>query len=289
VLVKRTIVINDFERIVNFINRWFFLIHTNLFFLSKELFFLTKKLVLFAFDVLERIPCFCTFAEKRMLDIIKKYRIFIGTFVIFSIITISLFYNVLKPSKKLPIYNPADVNPELVDSTVQYIAREHKIADFSFINQNGKVITQKDYEGKIYVADFFFTTCQSICPIMTTNMVDVQRAILNNQKVMLLSHTVTPEIDSVPVLKKYALEKGVIDSKWNLVTGDKKEIYSMARKSYLAVKLGKPNELYDMVHTENFVLVDAQKRVRGFYDGTKKEEINRLIDDISWLCENDKK
>jgi protein SCO1/2 len=289
VLVKRTIVINDFERIVNFINRWFFLIHTNLFFLSKEIFFLTKKLVLFAFDVLERIPCFCTFAEKRMLDIIKKYRIFIGTFVVFSIITISLFYNVLKPSKKLPIYNPADVNPELVDSTVQYIAREHKIADFSFINQNGKVITQKDYEGKIYVADFFFTTCQSICPIMTTNMVDVQRAILNNQKVMLLSHTVTPEIDSVPVLKKYALEKGVIDSKWNLVTGDKKEIYSMARKSYLAVKLGKPNELYDMVHTENFVLVDAQKRVRGFYDGTKKEEIIRLIDDINWLCENDKK
>jgi len=289
VLVKRTIVINDFERIVNFINRWFFLIHTNLFFLSKELFFLTKKLVLFAFDVLERIPCFCTFAEKRMLDIIKKYRIFIGTFVIFSIITISLFYNVLKPSKKLPIYNPADVNPELVDSTVQYIAREHKIADFSFINQNGKVITQKDYEGKIYVADFFFTTCQSICPIMTTNMVDIQRAILNNPKVMLLSHTVTPEIDSVPILKKYALEKGVDDYKWNLVTGDKKEIYSMARKSYLAVKLGKPNELYDMVHTENFVLVDAQKRVRGFYDGTKKEEINRLIDDINWLCENDKK
>ena len=274
---------------MNFINRWFFLIYTNLFFLSKELFFLTKKLVLFAFDVLERTSCFCTFAEKRMLDIIKKYRIFIGTFVVFSIITISLFYNVLKPSKKLPIYNPADVNPELVDSTVQYIAREHKIADFSFINQNGKVITQKDYEGKIYVADFFFTTCQSICPIMTTNMVDVQRAILNNQKVMLLSHTVTPEIDSVPVLKKYALEKGVVDSKWNLVTGDKKEIYSMARKSYLAVKLGKPNELYDMVHTENFVLVDAQKRVRGFYDGTKKEEINRLIDDINWLCENDKK
>ena len=229
------------------------------------------------------------FYKKRMLDFIKKYRIFIGTFVVFSIITITLFYNVLKPSKTLPIYNPADVNPELVDSTVQYIAREHKIANFAFINQNGKVITQKDYEGKIYVADFFFTTCQSICPIMTTNMVDVQMAILNNPKVMLLSHTVTPEIDSVSVLKKYALEKGIVDSKWNLVTGDKKEIYSMARKSYLAAKLGKPNELYDMVHTENFVLVDAQKRVRGFYDGTKKKEINRLIDDINWLCENDKK
>lgn len=224
-----------------------------------------------------------------MLDFIKKYKIFLGTFLVFSIITITLFYNALKPAKTLQIYNPADVNPELVDSTVQYIAREHRIADFSFVNQNGKMITQKDYEGKIYVADFFFTTCQSICPVMTTNMTEVQKAFMNNPKVKILSFSVTPEIDSVPVLKKYAVEKGVIDSKWNLVTGDKKDIYSMARKSYLAVKLGKPEELYDMVHTENFVLVDAEKRVRGFYDGTKKEEIQRLIEDINWLCENDKK
>ncbi|MCA6423789.1 SCO family protein [Flavobacterium sp. j3] len=223
-----------------------------------------------------------------MLDFIKKYRILLGTFLIFSIITVSLFYNVLKPVKTLPIYNPADVNPELVDSTVQYIAREHKIADFSFTNQNGKTITQKDYEGKIYVADFFFTTCGSICPIMTTNMLDVQKAFLNNPKVLLLSHTVTPEIDSVSVLKKYAVKKGVVDTKWNLVTGDKKEIYSIARKSYLAVKLGKPSELYDMVHTENFVLIDTEKRVRGFYDGTKKEEIQRLIEDINWLLEQEK-
>lgn len=223
-----------------------------------------------------------------MLHLLKKYRILLGTFLVFSIVTISLFYNVLKPSKTLPIYNPADVNPELVDSTIQYIAREHKIANFSFVNQNGKIITQKDYEGKIYVADFFFTTCGSICPIMTTNMIDIQKAFQNNPKVMILSHTVTPEIDSVAVLKKYAQEKGVIDGKWNLVTGDKREIYSMARKSYLAVKLGKPNELYDMVHTENFVLVDAEKRVRGFYDGTKKEAIKQLIEDIQWLCENDK-
>ena len=166
-----------------------------------------------------------------MLHFIKKYKIFFGTFFIFSIITISLFYNVLKPGKSLPIYNPADVNPELVDSTVQYVSKYHTIGKFSFTNQNGKTITEKDYEGKIYVADFFFTTCGSICPIMTNNMVDVQKAFLNNPKVMILSHTVTPEIDSVPVLKKYALEKGVVDSKWNLVTDDKKDIYSMARKS----------------------------------------------------------
>ena len=201
-----------------------------------------------------------------------------------SAIILTLFYLALKPKKTLPIYNPSMVNPELVDSTVQYISKYHSIADFSFTNQNGKTITQKDYEGKIYVADFFFTTCGSICPKMTTNLVEVQKAFVNNPKVMLLSHTVFPETDSVSVLKEYAKKNGVIDSKWNLVTGDKKQIYTMARKSYLAVKLGKPEELYDMVHTENFVLVDSNRRVRGFYDGTKKEEIERLIDDINFLC-----
>jgi len=201
-----------------------------------------------------------------------------------STIILTLFYSALKPKKTLPIYNPSMVNPELVDSTIQYISKYHSIADFSFTNQNGKTITQKDYEGKIYVADFFFTTCGSICPKMTTNLVEVQKAIINNPKVMLLSHTVFPETDSVSVLKKYAIKNGVIDSKWNLVTGDKKQIYSLARKSYLAVKLGKPEELYDMVHTENFVLVDSKRRVRGFYDGTKKEDIARLIEDITFLC-----
>lgn len=203
---------------------------------------------------------------------------------VLSIIILALFYSALKPKKTLPIYNPSMVNPELVDSTIQYISKYHTIADFSFTNQNGKTITQKDYEGKIYVADFFFTTCGSICPKMTTNLVEVQKAFINNPKVMLLSHTVFPEIDSVSVLKKYAIKNGVIDSKWNLVTGDKKQIYAMARKSYLAVKLGKPEELYDMVHTENFVLVDSKRRVRGFYDGTKKEDIERLIEDINFLC-----
>lgn len=183
--------------------------------------------------------------------------------------------------------NPSDVNPELVDSTVQYISKYHTIADFSFVNQNGKIITQKDYDGKIYVADFFFTTCQTICPIMTHNMVAVQNAFINNPKVMLLSHSVLPEQDSVPVLKKYALEKGVIDAKWNLVTGDKRAIYYIARKSYLAVKTGSPEQMYDMVHTENLVLVDTKKRIRGFYDGTKTAEMQRLIEDIRWLSEEE--
>ena len=218
-----------------------------------------------------------------MLEFIKKYRIFLGVFIVFSVIVLSLFYSALKPKKMLPIFNPSDVNPELVDSTVQYKSKYHTIADFSFVNQNGKTITQKDYEGKIYVADFFFTTCPTICPKMTANLSEIQTAFANNPKVKLLSHTVFPETDSVPVLKEYAIEHKVDDSKWNLVTGDKKEIYTMARKSYLAVKLGKPSELYDMVHTENFVLVDTKKRVRGFYDGTNKEDMKRLIEDITFL------
>lgn len=218
-----------------------------------------------------------------MLEFLKKYRLFFGVFFVLSAIILSLFYWALKPKKTLPIFNPADVNPELVDSTVQYKSKYHTIADFSFINQNGKIITQKDYEGKIYVADFFFTTCGSICPKMTTNLSDIQKAFTNNPKVKLLSHTVFPETDSVPVLKAYAKKHQVDDNKWNLVTGDKKEIYTMARKSYLAVKLGKPSELYDMVHTENFVLVDTKRRVRGFYDGTNKEDMERLIEDITFL------
>lgn len=219
-----------------------------------------------------------------MKSLLYKYRKFFIVLILFSVVTISLFYSALKPQKTLPIYNPADVNPELVDSTVQYKSKYHTIADFSFVNQNGDTITQKNYEGKIYVADFFFTTCGSICPKMTTNLADVQKAILNNPKVMLLSHTVFPEVDSIPVLKAYAIKHGVVDSKWNLVTGDKKEIYTMARKSYLAVKLGRPDQLYDMVHTENFVLVDQKRRVRGFYDGTNKEDVKRLLDDIDFLC-----
>jgi protein SCO1 len=218
-----------------------------------------------------------------MKSFLYKYRKFFIVLILFSVVTISLFYSALKPQKTLPIYNPADVNPELVDSTVQYKSKYHTIADFSFVNQNGDTITQKNYEGKIYVADFFFTTCGSICPKMTTNLEEVQKAVLNNPKVMLLSHTVFPEVDSIPVLKEYAIKHHVVDSKWNLVTGDKKDIYTMARKSYLAVKLGRPDQLYDMVHTENFVLVDQKRRVRGFYDGTNKEEIKRLLEDIDFL------
>ena len=150
----------------------------------------------------------------------------------------------------------------------------------------GKSSLKKKYDNKIYVADFFFTTCQSICPVMTKNMKDLQYKLIEDSEVLLLSHTVFPEIDSVEVLKKYAIDNSVIDSKWDLVTGDKKEIYDLARKSYLAAKDNDFSE-YDIIHTENFVLIDKKKQIRGFYDGTDKEEINRLINDIKILKKSD--
>ena len=218
-----------------------------------------------------------------MLSFFKDYKYFAIVFSILSLIIISIIYNVNDVYKPLPIYQPAMVNAEMVDSTIQYVKKYHKIANFSLTDQNGETITQDTYKDKIYIADFFFTTCQTICPIMTDHMAEIQKEILNDDEVMLLSHSVTPKIDSVAQLKKYALKKGVNDKKWHLVTGDKKQIYALARKSYLAVKTDGNGDEYDMIHTENFMLIDKKRRIRGYYDGTNPEDISRLLDDLKIL------
>ena len=220
-----------------------------------------------------------------MIKFLKEYKFFLMTLAIISAVILTLFYNALKPQEKLPIYQPAMVNYELVDSSLQHIKKYHKIAPFSLINQNGLNITDNDYSNKIYVADFFFTTCPSICPKMTANMGLIQEDIRTDNQVLLLSFSVTPEIDSVAQLKRYAIEKGVIDSKWNLLTGDKKEIYELARKSYLAVKTSGDGGEHDMIHTENFILVDPEQRIRGFYDGTDTTAMDELLSDIRVLQE----
>ncbi len=212
----------------------------------------------------------------------KRDFISVGFILVFSTATISLFYTILKPIETLPIYQPAEVNEKLVDSSIIHVSKYHKISDFILTNQNGKEITQADYKDKIYVADFFFTTCQDICPVMTKNMYELQEELKNDNEILLLSHTVIPEVDTVKRLKEYAIENNVDDSKWNLVTGDKKQIYELARKSYLAVEDSNFNE-FDMIHTENFMLIDKEKQIRGFYDGTNSEEINRLLKDIEIL------
>jgi protein SCO1 len=218
-----------------------------------------------------------------MLAFFKAYKYFAIVLLIISAIIISIFYNILKPQRVLPVYQPSMVTSELVDSTIQFKRKYHTIADFSLTNQNGETITQDTYKDRIYVADFFFTTCPTICIAMTDHMLQIQNEIINDDEVMLLSHSVTPEIDSVAQLKKYALEKGVIDRKWNLVTGDKKEIYELARKSYLAVLDDGDGGPFDMIHTENFMLIDKKRQIRGFYDGTNPEDIKLLLEDIKTL------
>ncbi|WP_298551022.1 SCO family protein [uncultured Algibacter sp.] len=185
--------------------------------------------------------------------------------------------------KQLPVYNPSDLNPELVDKSLLNKNENHSVANFSLINQNGNSITQETFKDKIYIADFFFTRCPSICPIMTNNMLKIQNEFINHDDVMLLSLSVTPDIDSISVLKEYANNKGVIDSKWHVTTGDKKHIYNLARKSYFAVVEQGDGGLQDFIHTPNFILIDKKKQIRGIYDGTDDDDIKRVINDIKIL------
>ena len=217
-----------------------------------------------------------------MLSFFKDYKKFAIVFAIISSIIIYFIYNTLNIDKPLPIYQPVNFEPKLVDSTIQHVKKYHTVSNFNLINQNGDTITQENYNNKIYVADFFFTTCQSICPIMTDHMLQIQNRIINDDEVMLLSHSVTPEIDSVELLKRYALKKGVNDTKWNLVTGDRKQIYDLARKSYLVTE-DDPSQNLGMVHTENFALIDKKKQIRGVYSGIRQSSIDSLLNDINKL------
>ncbi len=218
-----------------------------------------------------------------LIDFFKKSRSTLIFLFFFSVLFIPILYFLVKPKDKLPVYNPVDVNPRLVDDSVKHISRNHSISDFDLINQNGELITKKDFEGKIYVADFFFTRCQTICPIMAVNMRDLQEEYKNDPELKFLSHSVTPVMDSVPVLRAYADKNKAIDGKWEITTGDKRHIYELARKSYFAVLDEGDGGDQDFIHTEQFILVDKEGRIRGFYDGTEKEEMQRIMDDISIL------
>lgn len=204
--------------------------------------------------------------------------------IIFLVLTsLLIFFSYWLQEEQPGIYNPSDLNPALVDPSLQGVTTNHTVSPFSLINQNGDTITEKDYEGKIYVADFFFTRCLTVCPVMTNNMEVLQQEFINNNDLKLLSISVTPEIDSVSILHDYASKNGTIDTKWNITTGNKKHIYELARKSYFAVVDEGDGGLQDFIHTPNFVLVDKEKQIRGIYDGTKDEEIQRLIKDIRTL------
>lgn len=196
-------------------------------------------------------------------------------------------YQILKPEPRLPIYNPSDLNAQLVDDSLQSQAKNHRVLPFELYNQYGDTLGLEDLEDKIYVADFFFTTCPGICKDMAEQKRRLQRALKDDSLFILVSHTVTPGMDSVPVMRDYGQRQGAIRGKWQLLTGPKEEIYRLARRSYFAVldsaESGKDGSPEDFIHTENFVLVDPDRRIRGYYDGTSSEDIDRLLEDYAIL------
>lgn len=186
--------------------------------------------------------------------------------------------------ESLPFFNQPDWTPEWISKADSSYKKIHSIPDFSFVNQDGKKVTQETVSGKIYVANFFFSRCRGICPKMTGNMQKLQEAYLNDPEVMLLSYSVTPESDSVPVLKKYAADNNVYAAKWNLLTGDREKIYTLARHEYFAGdSIGYYQAGNEFLHTENFILIDKHKRIRGVYNGTLPVEIERIKTDINTL------
>jgi protein SCO1/2 len=192
-------------------------------------------------------------------------------------------YFIIRPTDTLPIYHPSQLDPRLVESDVRKQRGEHRTLDFALTDQLGRPFTQDSVRGRIVVTDFFFTTCATICPKMTDQMKRVQDAFRNEPRLLLLSHTVTPEIDSVSVLARYADEQGADPARWRFLTGSRAQIYALARRSYFACTDEGDGDLQDFVHTENFVLVDPQRRLRGFYDGTSPQDVDRLIGDIRKL------
>ena len=205
------------------------------------------------------------------------------------IICVAISYTMLRKNdqKPLPIINPTDLKKELVDPELLAVGQGHTIGNFSFTNQDGITITEKEIENKVFVAEYFFSTCKSICPIMNQQMQRIQKTYKGNKSVKILSFTVDPETDNSETLKTYAVQHGYQKGQWHFLTGTKSSLYSLARKSFFVLKPAEATNLgdagNDFIHTNNFVLVDKKKRIRGYYDGTNPDEITELIQDIELL------
>ncbi|MFT7031862.1 MAG: protein SCO1/2 [Cyclobacteriaceae bacterium] len=184
---------------------------------------------------------------------------------------------------KLPVLGRKKIIERFEGGKTFFDTLEHKIADFSFLNQDSAIVTNDNYEGKIYIADFFFTSCPTICPTMKKQMLRVYEGFEGNDKIAILSHTIDPEYDNVMVLRDYAERLGVSSSKWNFVTGDLDEIYDLGEKSYM-VTAGEDEEAPGgYIHSGAFLLVDMNRRIRGIYDGTIPEDVDVLMNDIGRL------
>lgn len=200
--------------------------------------------------------------------------------ILFIVIFVMLaFASCVQKEEKLPIFGERLVEG---GDTVY-----HKIADFSFVNQDSQIVTNETFRNKIYVADFFFTSCRTICPIMKTQMKRVYDSIKDDPEVLILSHTIDPEYDTVGLLKDFAERLEVTSDKWHFVTGEKDSIYNIAQTSYFATAMEDKSEPDGFIHSGAFLLIDKQGRIRGKYDGTKEDEVNRLLKDIEKLKKED--
>lgn len=211
-------------------------------------------------------------------------------FVVFLSVGVSVTYFMILPKEKaLPVINPTDLETEMVDPDVLMERKGygHTIQNFSFTNQNGEIITQKEVDGKVYVAEYFFTTCKSICPIMNSQMQRVQKVFSDKNDFRILSFTVDPDTDTVAQMKKYAERHGANSDQWHFLTGSKTDLYSLARKSFFVIKPAEAENLgdagSDFIHTNNFVLVDRKSRIRGYYNGTSSSGVDSLIYDVTRL------
>jgi protein SCO1/2 len=207
----------------------------------------------------------------------------------FSVMGIAFTYYMIKPQEKeeLPVVNPVDLPEEMVDPELLRLGNGHRIGAFSFLDQHGKTFTHKHVEGKVFVAEYFFTTCKTICPVMNGQMTRVQKAFSGNNKLEILSFTVDPEVDTPKALANYANMHEADANQWHFLTGNKKALYRLARTSFFLLKPAEAENQGDVgsdfIHTNNFVLVDQQMRIRGYYDGTSPKEVDKLIHDISLL------
>jgi protein SCO1/2 len=192
-------------------------------------------------------------------------------------------------TKTLPVINPIDVQEEMVDPEMLRIGMGHRIGSFRFQNQDGKYITEADMKGRVSVVEYFFTTCKSICPIMNSQMQRVQKEFYSNNKVGIFSFTVDPDVDTVEQMKRYATAHQAKTGQWHFLTGEKADLYTLARKSFFVLKPAEAQNLgdagSDFIHTNNFVLIDPKLRIRGYYDGTNPQEVTDLIKDIDLLLQ----
>lgn len=195
-------------------------------------------------------------------------------------------FSVVQAAERLPYYNSAEFTPNWLNNDDSKLANFHQIPDFNFVDQNGNEVSERTFEGKVYVAGFFFSTCPGICPAIRSKLIKVQEEYLENDNVKILQHSIRPTTDTVETLNKYAEVNGIVSSKWHLATGDKNAIYSLAKSAYFASDdLGNIQKTNDFLHTESLLLIDENRHIRGIYNGLNSASVDYLIADIETLLQ----